>query len=395
MANSQKPIYLDYASTTPVNPQVVEAMLPFYFDVFGNVSSTHTWGQKARQAVVDSRAKIAGYLNCSPSEIVFTSGGTESCNLAIRGVTEAVELLNQKGEKGHIVVSKIEHHAVLEPARELEEKGWEVSYVGVDEQGVVDIEDFRSELREDTIFVSVMYANNEVGSIQPIKELAEICRERGIVFHTDACQAVGFLELDVEELGVDLMTINAGKIYGPKGVGALYVRDGVDIAPQIVGGGQENEMRGGTENVAGIVGFARALELVRSEKEVEAKRLSGMRDKLGEMILEKIEGSVLNGPSVDSGKRLPNNLNISFEDVEGESLLLRLDMEGIAVSSGSACTSNDLEPSHVLKAMGVSDERTYSSLRLTFGKLVTEDDLPSILDRLSGVVRDLRGITAF
>ncbi len=382
--SDHKKIYLDYAATTPVDPRVLEQMLPYFSENFGNISSVHSWGQKAKEAVIDSRQRIADRLNCSAEEILFTGSGTESANLAIKGAAEA----NQ--EKGrHIIASEIEHHAVLEPLDSLEDKGFEVTYVSVDEKGFVNPEEIREAIRPETILITVMYANNEMGAIQPIKKIGEIAREHGVPFHTDACQAAGKLPLDVEELNVDLMTINASKIYGPKGVGVLYVKNGVDLEPLIVGGGQEKGLRGGTENVPAIVGMAAALDLVVAEQEQEMKRLKKIRD-LMIAELEAVEGAFLNGPREN---RLANNINMSFIGVEGESMLLRLDMEGVAVSSGSACSSNTLEPSHVLKAMGLSDERVYSSIRFSLGKSVSEEDVKPLLDRVSGVVRDLRSVS--
>lgn len=380
-----KRIYLDHAATTPVDRRVIEKMLPFWSENFGNPSSVHFWGQAAKEAVHSSRMEIAESLNCNPEEIVFTSGGTESINLALKGVA-AVQ------GKGHIITSKIEHHALLEPLKQLAEQGFEITFLDVDQKGFVKPEDVAAALRDDTFLVSIMYANNEMGAIQPISEIGAITKAAGVLFHTDACQAAMSLDLDVEKLNVDLLTINASKIYGPKGVGLLYVREGANIEPLISGGGQEMELRGGTENVPAIVGFAEALKLITTDQEIENKRLMEMRTALIKGLLERCEEAVINGPL---DHRLPNNVNCSFPGIEGESLLLRLDMEGVGVSSGSACTSNDLEPSHVLKAMGLDDERVFGSIRFTFGKNNHIKDIPEILDRVERVVRDLRRISDF
>ena len=379
-----KRIYMDHAATTPVRPEVWEAMLPYFSTEFGNPSSVYSWGRSARKALDSARDKVAALLGASASEIVFTSGGSEGANLAIKGVAWADQ---NKGK--HIITSAIEHHAVLDTVLWLETQGFEVTILPVDEYGLVDPAQVEAALRPDTILVSIMHANNEVGTIQPISEIGALVRARGVRFHTDAVQTAGALDLNVDALNVDLLSISAHKFYGPKGVGALYVRKGVRLHPLIHGGGQEKRRRAGTENVAGIVGLAKAFELAQEEREAESARLQKLRDRLIEGLLQ-IPHTRVNG-SLE--RRLPNNVSVCFEFIEGESLLLNLDLRGIAASSGSACTSGSLDPSHVLLAMGLSHEIAHGSLRLTLGRENTEADVDFVLQEIPGTVERLRAMS--
>ena len=379
-------IYLDYAATTPLDPRVLEAMLPYMTEQFGNPNSIHSFGREARQAVDEAREKIAQLLNCQPSEIVFTSGGTESDNLALRGVAEAY------GHKGnHIVTTAIEHHAVLRTCRALEDKGFSVTYLPVDEHGLVFPEQVVEAVNENTVLVSIMHANNEIGTIEPIAKIVKAVKEKrpDIIVHTDAVQTVGHIPVDIQELGVDLLSFSAHKFYGPKGIGGLFIRKGVRLVPQVTGGGQERNRRSGTENVAGIVGMARALELAVEEMPTELPRLQALRDELIEGVLNSVPESRLNGhPNL----RLPHNANFSFRGIDGETLLLQLDMHGIAASSGSACSSGSLEPSHVLLALGLDYELAIGSLRITLGRFTTREHIVRLLDLLPKVVEKLRAI---
>ena len=379
-----KRIYMDHAATTPVRPEVWEAMLPYFSTEFGNPSSVYSWGRSARKALDSARDKVAALLGASASEIVFTSGGSEGANLAIKGVAWADQ---NKGK--HIITSAIEHHAVLDTVLWLETQGFEVTILPVDEYGLVDPAQVEAALRPDTILVSIMHANNEVGTIQPISEIGALVRARGVRFHTDAVQTAGALDLNVDALNVDLLSISAHKFYGPKGVGALYVRKGVRLHPLIHGGGQEKRRRAGTENVAGIVGLAKAFELAQEEREAESARLQKLRDRLIEGLLQ-IPHTRVNG-SLE--RRLPNNVSGCFEFIEGESLLLNLDLRGIAASSGAACTSGSLDPSHVLLAMGLSHEIAHGSLRLTLGRENTEADVDFVLQEIPGIVERLRAMS--
>jgi cysteine desulfurase len=381
-----KRIYLDYAATTPVDPEVLEAMMPYYTDSFGNPSSIHWFGRENRKAVEDARAVIATQLGAgAPNEIIFTGSGSESDNMAIRGVAAANR---EKGD--HIITSSIEHHAVYDTCRALEKEGFHVTYLPVDAAGLVDPEDVVKAITPGTILVTIMHANNEVGTIQPIAEIGKILRERKILFHTDAVQAVGNIPLDLRELSVDLLSLAAHKFYGPKGVGALYVRRGVRVNPLIYGGAQERNRRAGTENIPGIVGMAKALELANKDLESQVKRLTQLRDYLIDRVLDEFECVRLNGDRV---RRLPGNANFSFEFIEGESLLLNLDLKGIAASSGSACTSGSLEPSHVLLAMGICHEIAHGSLRLTLGKSTTREQIDYVLEVLPEIVTKLRAMS--
>ena len=382
-----KEIYLDHAATTYVRPEVMAIMARFHDHEFGNPGSFHTVGLRAKEALDEARTKIAEIVNASKSqEIIFTGSGTESVNLAIKGIARA-----NKERGKHIITSKVEHEAVLESCDYLERyEGFKITYLDVDTYGRVCPNDLRKAIREDTILISVMYANNEVGTIQPIKELAKIAKEKKILFHTDACQAAGALNIDVKDLGVDLMTINSSKIYGPKGVGMLFVKTGIKIHPLIHGGGQENKLRSGTQNVPGIVGFTEALKLAQAERESENVRLSELRDKLVDGIKEGIPKTFLNGHPTE---RLPNNANMTILDVEGEALMLHLNEHDICTSSGSACTSLSLDPSHVILAMGLPYEVAHGTLRFTLGKRTTEEGINKVLEVLPGIVEVLRKIS--
>ena len=378
-------IYLDHAATTPVDPRVAAAMEPFWAYNFGNPASFHSYGLAAKKALEAARGSVAKIIGAQPSEIVFTGGGTESVNLALKGVARA-----NKERGRHIITSKIEHHAVLHSCEALEKEGFEVTYLDVDKYGLVDPADVERAIRPDTILISIMYANNEIGTIEPIAEIGAIARKRDIPFHTDACQAGGACELDVRRLNVDLMTLNGSKIYGPKGVGMLYIHKGVLIEPIIHGGGQEAGLRSGTENVPGIIGFAKALELAQASRQKECARLIKLRDRLVEGILKSIPDSFLNGHPT---KRLPNNVNVTILNIEGESLVLQLDRAGIAASTGSACSSERLEPSHVLLAIGLPKEAAHGSLRLTLGHSNSDADVDYVLKTLPPIVERLRAIS--
>jgi cysteine desulfurase len=381
-------IYLDYAATTPLDPRVLEAMMPYLTEKFGNPNSIHAFGREARKAVDEAREKIAALLNCRPSELVFTSGGTESDNLALRGVASAYR---QKGN--HIVTTAIEHHAVLHTCRALQDEGFEVTYLPVDEHGLVAPEQVAEAITDRTILVSIMHANNEIGTMEPLADIVRAVKEKrpDVLVHTDAVQTVGHIPVDVEALGVDLLSFAAHKFYGPKGVGGLFVRRGFKLVPQLTGGGQERNRRSGTENVAGIVGMAKALEIAVAEMPTEIPRLQTLRDELINGVLVQIPDSRLNGHPT---QRLPHNANFSFLGVEGEALLLQLDLHGIAASSGSACTSGSLEPSHVLLALGLSREWALGSLRLTLGRFTTRQHLERVLAVLPSIVEKLRALTS-
>ncbi len=380
-----KRIYLDYAATTPTHPEVVKTMLPYFTEAFGNPSSIYSYGQEAKRAIEEARTKVASLIGARDEEIVFTSGGTEADNSALEGVAFANE-----SRGNHIITSSIEHHAVLETCKFLERRGFSVTYLPVDEYGLVDPDDVRRAITDKTILVSVMYANNEVGTVEPIAEIAQIAKEAGIYCHTDAVQAAGHIPIDVNELGVDLLSMSAHKLYGPKGIGALYIRKGARLTPFMCGGGQERGRRASTENVPGIVGFSKAVEFAREDMSKEAERLTHLRDQLISGLFERIDHIRLNGhPTM----RLPNNANISVDYVEGESMLLNLDLEGICASTGSACSSASLEASHVLLAIGLSHEQAHGSLRFSLGKWTTEDEIRRVLDVLPGIVTRLRAMS--
>lgn len=372
-----KPVYLDNAATTALDEEVLEEMMRFFKEDYGNASSIHKLGQASREAVDKAREIIAQFLNCSPTEIIFTASATESDNLAILGV-----------KKGHIITTKIEHPAVLNTCSYLEKMGFEIDFCPVSKEGIVDVEEIKKKVKENTVLVSVMYANNEIGTTQPIAELGEFLKDKEIYFHTDAVQAVNFLDCDVKKLNVDLMTLSAHKIYGPKGIGALYVKKGVKLSPIMFGGHHENGLRPGTENVPYIVGFGKAIELVgRFKKDIPF--IQKLRDKLIDGILDKIPDSKLNG---SREKRLPNNVNVSFKGAEGESIVIALDQKGIASSTGSACSSGSLEPSHVLLALGGEG---HGSLRLTLGRKNTEKEIDKVLKVLPKAVKDLRKVSGY
>lgn len=378
-------IYLDYAATTPTDPWVAQAMLPYFSNIFGNPSSLHAFGQEAREAVEGAREAIASFIGAKPEEIVFTSGGTESNNFALKGVAYA-----NQNKGNHIIISAIEHHAVTEPCKFLEKQGFKVTYLGVDKQGLIDLEDVKRAITDKTILISIMHANNEIGVIQPVQEIGRIAREKGIYFHTDAVQTFGHLPISVDELNVDLLSASAHKLYGPKGVGALYIRKGTRILTFMHGGDQERNRRASTHNVPGIVGFGKAVELAKEKMDEEREKLIPLRDKLIKGILDNIEHTRLNG---HPKRRLPNNVNISVEYIEGESMILNLDLEEIACSTGSACTSSSLEPSHVLLAIGLSPEIAHGSLRFTLGRYTEEEDIDYVLEVLPGIVKRLRAMS--
>ncbi len=379
------PIYMDYAATTPTDKKVIEAMLPYFTEICGNPSSLHAFGQEAKAAVEGARKRIASFLGAEPGEIVFTSGGTESDNFAIKGAAYANR---KKGD--HIITSAIEHHAVLETCRFLEQEGFRVTTLSVDGDGLVDPAAVEGAITDNTILISVMHANNEIGTIQPIAEIGAIARERGIAFHTDAVQTFGHLPFTADDLNCDLISASAHKLYGPKGVGFLYIRKGTRIAPFIHGGEQENGRRASTLNVPGIVGFGKAVELAATALTEEAARLAAMRDRFIRGVFDRLDGIRLNGHPT---RRLPNNINISLTSVEGEGLILSLDMMGIACSTGSACSSSSVEMSHVLTAIGLPKEFSHGSLRFSLGRYTKESDIDTVLEILPQVVGRLRSLS--
>jgi cysteine desulfurase len=385
-------IYLDHAATTPVHPSVVEAMLPYFTDRFGNPSSLYQLGQEGRAALDRARASVARVLGCQPAEILFTSGATESDNLALIGTVWERRLRLPDGPVPHVVTTQIEHHAVLHAAQWLERQGFAVTYVPVDGQGFVDPDDVARAILPETCLVSVMTANNEVGAIQPIAEIGRVARDRGVAFHTDAVQAAGTLPLKVDDLNVDLLSLSAHKFYGTKGIGILYVRRGTPLAYQQHGGGQEGGRRGGTENVAGIVGLAVALERAEAVRPDYDRHCASLRDRLLAGLLEDVAGVALNGPA-DFERRLANNLNVAIDGVQGETVLLSLDMQGIAASAGSACTTGNAEPSHVLRALGYSEDRCRASLRLTLGWSNTAEQMDETVDVLADTVSRIRELS--
>ena len=378
-------VYLDHAATTPTHPEVVKAMLPYFTDAFGNPSSIYSCGQEARGAIEEARTKVAELIGARSEEIIFTSGGTEADNFALKGVAYANE---NKGN--HIITTPIEHHAVTEVCKFLQRRGFRITYLPVDEYGLVDPQDIKKAITDKTILISVMHANNEVGTVEPIGEIGKVAREAGVYFHTDAVQTVGHIPVNVDELNVDLLSISAHKLYGPKGVGSLYVRKGIKLASLIHGGAQERNRRAGTENVPAIMGFGKAIELAGRAVDKEAERLSYLRDKLIKSLVERIDHIRLNG---HPRKRLPNNVNVSVDFVEGESMLLNLDLEGICASTGSACSSASLEPSHVLLALGLPPEQAHGSLRFTLGRENTEEDIERVLEVLPRIVAKLRAMS--
>lgn len=381
-----KRIYMDYSATTPVKQEVLDEMMPYFTETFGNASSAHSFGREVKNAVMSSREKVASLVNAKPNEIYFTAGGTESDNWAIQGVAFS---LKEKGN--HIITSKIEHHGILHICEYLEKHhGFEVTYLDVDSDGKVNPKDVKNAIKENTILITIMFANNEIGTIQPIKEIGQIAKEHKILFHSDAVQAAGNIEIDVKELNIDLMSMSSHKIYGPKGIGALFIKTGVKLHPMIHGGAQERRRRAGTENVPSIVGYGKAAELAKENLQNHMSELTRLRDKLAKEIIEKIPYTRINGHKSD---RLPGNINFSFEFIEGEGILLMLDMLGIAASSGSACTSGSLDPSHVLMAIGLPHEIAHGSLRLSIGDFTTEEDIDYIIEKLPAVIERLRSMS--
>ncbi len=378
-------VYMDNAATTKLSPDVLNAMMPYLTDIYGNASSVHAFGREAREGVEHARNQVAAAINASPDEIFFTAGGTESDNMAIKGVAHKYA---KKGK--HIITTAIEHHAVLHTCEALEKEGYEVTYLPVDEDGLISVEQVKAAMRDDTLLVTVMFANNEVGTIEPIAEIGALCRERNVLFHTDAVQAVCHVPIDVKVMNIDLMSISAHKFHGPKGIGALYCRKGIVLEPVIVGGAQERKRRAGTENVAGIVGLGAAIERAHKNMSADMARVSALRDKLISGILKNIPHVKLNGHPT---QRLPQNVNFSIRYIEGESILLMLDINGIAASSGSACTSGSLDPSHVLLAMGIPHEIAHGSLRLTLSDMTTDEEIDYVLATLTKIVKRLRDMS--
>jgi cysteine desulfurase len=378
-------IYFDNAATTPVRQEVLEEMLPYFQDFYGNASSVYTIARKSKTALELARKQVADALGALPEEIYFTAGGSESDNMALKGVADA---LQKKGN--HIITTKIEHHAILHTCEYLAEKGFEITHLDVDQDGKISLDDLKKSIRPTTILISIMFANNEIGTIQPIAEIGKIAKEKGVYFHTDAVQAVGHVPIDVKEMNIDLLSLSGHKLGGPKGIGAIYIRKGVQITPLIHGGAQEKRRRAGTENIPAIVGLGKAAELAVAELPQTVEKLTKLRDKLIHGIQEKIPYAKLNGHPTD---RLPGNCNIGFEFIEGESLLLLLDSAGVAASSGSACTSGSLDPSHVLMAIGLPHEKAHGSLRLTLGHYNTEEEVDYVLNILPGIVERLRNMS--
>jgi cysteine desulfurase len=386
-ASSMRRVYFDHSATTRVLPEVLDAMTPFFLDKFGNSSSIHSYGREAKAALEDARKHVADLLNADPAEIILTSGGTESDNLAIKG------LAMYKGKmKGHIITTQVEHHAILEPCEFLKRFGFEVTYVPVSSEGLVDPADIERAIRNDTVLISVMMANNEIGTIQPIREIGGIAQSKSIPFHTDAVQAIGKLPIDVKADKIDLLSLSAHKFHGPKGVGVLYVKKGTKIEPIIQGGGQERGLRSSTVNVAGAVGLGKAAEMAKRDLEPTAENMKRLRDKMLKTIPEQIPRSYVNGHRT---KRLVNNANFRFDFIEGEGLILQLDFKGIAASTGSACSTGSLEPSHVLLALGLTHQQAHGSLRITLGRENTEEEVDYLLEVLPGVVSKLREISPF
>jgi cysteine desulfurase len=378
----EKQIYFDHAATTPLDKRVLNEMLPYFLEDYGNANSQHAFGRKAMSAVDNARDTIAKIINAKPNEVYFTSGGTESDNWALRGVAHGYK------EKGnHIIISPIEHAAMLSTAKDLVKEGFKVDFMKVDKFGFIDLEYLKSIITDKTILISCMMANNEIGTIEPISEIVKIAKEKGILVHTDAVQALGVLDINVKELGVDLMSMSSHKIYGPKGVGALYIKNGLKVKSILTGGHQERTKRGGTTNVAGVVGFAKALEIANEEREENFKKVSALRDRFIDRVLCEVPYAYLNGPREN---RLPANADFSFEYIEGESILFTLDLAGIAVSSGSACSSGSLEPSHVLLSIGAEEALAHGSIRFSFGKHNTEEEIDYAVETLKGAVKKLR-----
>ncbi len=381
-----KRVYLDYSATTPVKDQVLQSMLPYFTEKFGNPSSLYDAGLESKDAVEEARGQVARLINASPKEIFFTAGGTEADNWAIFGIADKL-----KSRGNHIITTKVEHHAILHSCQFLEKRGYDITYLDIDKDGLVSPEQLEMAITDKTILISVMAVNNEIGTVQPIKELAAIARSHRILFHTDAVQALGNVPLDVQDLGVDMLSMSAHKIYGPKGVGALYIRKGVQLSNYLHGGGQEGRRRAGTENLTGIVGFGKAAQLSRLDFDRHVDHCSRLRNHLVKRITDEIPKAHVNGTMA---KRHPGNANITFEYIEGEAILLLLNQAGISVSTGSACSSASLEPSHVLSALGVPMEMIHGSVRFTVGDFTTEEDIDYVVDTLKNVVSRLREISS-
>ncbi|MBU4444466.1 cysteine desulfurase NifS [bacterium] len=380
-----KMIYLDHAATTATDPEVLEAMLPYFHEHYGNPSSIYSMSRVSKNAIENAREIVANALGANPKEIVFTSSGSESDNFAIKGVALAKQ---QKGN--HIITSSIEHHAVLYTCKFLEKNGFNITYLPVDNDGIIKLDELEKAITPQTILITVMHANNEIGTIQPIRQIGEIARKHGITFHTDAVQTFGHIPVNVDDLNVDMLSVSGHKFYGPKGVGALYIRKGIKITPLIHGGDQEQHRRASTENVPGIIGLGKAVEIAGKVMKSEAIRQTKLRNEFIRAILDNIDDARLNG---HISLRLPNNVNISFEGIEGESILLNLDMERIAASTGSACSSSSLEPSHVLLSIGLTHEFAHGSVRFTIGKQTTKDELEHVIEVLPGIVKKLRAMS--
>lgn len=379
-------VYLDNNATTPLHPEILISMLPFLKEDFGNPSSLHQFGRKVKVRIDEEREKVADAIGADPSEIVFTSGGSESDNFAIKGFAWA----NRRNGSGHIITSSIEHHAVIESCRYLKNNGFRITYLPVDEYGMVNPLDVEKAITIDTILISVHHSNNETGTIEPIEEISSIAKSKGVKIHTDAVQSLGKVPLDVNELGVDLLSVSAHKLHGPKGIGALYIRKGINMHPLINGGGHEKKRRGGTENAAGIIGFGKACEIAMFDIKKKSSDMAALRDRLQNLIMERIPDVKLNGHPV---KRLPSTLNIGFESADGEAIAVNLDLEGVAVSVGSACSSGSIEPSHVLTAMGLPHEIVQGSIRFSFGMENTIEDINYVMDILPTIVERVREIS--
>ena len=384
--DEKRKVYLDYSATTPVKQEVLDAMIPYFSELFGNPSSLYTSGQNSKDAIATAREQLAELIGADPSEVFFTSSGTEADNWALIGGA-----MWKKTKGRHIITTVAEHHAILHSGEFLQKEGYDVTYLPIDELGFVDPKDLRKAIREDTTLASIMFANNEIGTIQPIAEFVAICKEKGVIFHTDAVQALGNFPIDVKALGVDLMSVSGHKIYGPKGIGALYIRKGVNLPTYMHGGGQEAKKRAGTENLTGIVGFGKAAELAKKNLDTHIAKLSELRDYFLDRVRNEISDIRING-SLEN--RLPGNINITFKYIEGEAILLLLDMKGIAVSTGSACSSASLSPSHVLDAIGVPVEEIHGSIRFTIGDFTTKEDIDYTVEALKEVVAKLRGISS-
>ncbi len=390
----KKQIYLDYAATTPVDSRVVKAMLPFFIEKFGNTMSIYSFGQEVKQALEESREVVANLVKAKPTEIIFTSSATESNNLALKGIALA---RRSPGEGGHIIISKIEHPCIMETAKWLEKQGVEITRLAVDRHGLVKLDLLKKAIKKNTILVSIIHASNEIGTIQPIKEIGEIIKRKSeilnlkskIYFHTDAVQSFGKIPIDVNKMNIDLLSVSAHKMYGPKGVACLFIREGVKIEPLLHGGGQEKGLRSSTVNVPGIVGFSEAVKICKREMKKEGERLSRLRDKLIKGVIKRVKGTYING---HSEKRLPNNINFRLEAVEGEAIVIQLDLQGIAVSTGSACSSAKLEPSPTLLAIGLKAEQTHGSLRITLGRWTTKKEIDYVLKVLPKTIENLRKI---